>query len=106
MMDEQIQKAVEAAITKAGLVSNDHISLLIADLEKNLKISFASEIEQITKPLVDRVEALEGKLSIYEAHLTEMENRLENAEQYSRRSCLRILVCPFQKTVMKLQKTV
>ena len=94
MMDEQIQKAVEAAITKAGLVSNDHISLLIADLEKNLKISFASEIEQITKPLVDRVEALEGKLSIYEAHLTEMENRLENAEQYSRRSCLRIFGVP------------
>ena len=93
-MDEQIQKAVEAAITKAGLVSNDHISLLIADLEKNLKISFASEIEQITKPLVDRVEALEGKLSIYEAHLTEMENRLENAEQYSRRSCLRIFGVP------------
>ena len=33
MMDEQIQEAVEAAIAKAGLASNDHISLLIADLE-------------------------------------------------------------------------
>ena len=93
-MDKQIQKAVEAAITKAGLVSNNHISLLISDLEKNLKTSFASEIEQLTKPLVDRVEALESKLSIYEEHLTEMENRLENAEQYSRRSCLRIFGVP------------
>eukprot|EP00112_Aurelia_sp_Birch-Aquarium-sp1_P006851 Seg1749.1 transcript_id=Seg1749.1/GoldUCD/mRNA.D3Y31 product="hypothetical protein" protein_id=Seg1749.1/GoldUCD/D3Y31 len=96
-MDEQIQKAVELAIMKAGLVSNDHISVLIADLEKNLKISFASEIDQITKPLVDRVEALEGKLSIYEAHLNEMENRLENAEQESRRSCLRIFGVPLPK---------
>ena len=93
-MDKQIQKAVEAAITKAGLVSNNHISLLIADLEKNLKTSSASEIEQLTKPLVDRVEALESKLSIYEEHLTVMENRLENAEQYSRRSCLRIFGVP------------
>ena len=93
-MEKQIQKAVEVAITKAGLVSNDRISSLITDLEKNLKISFASEIEKITKPLVGRVEALEGKLSIYEAHLNEMESRLENAEQYSRRSCLRIFGVP------------
>ena len=94
MTEKQIQKAVEAAIAKAGQVSNDRISLLITDLEKNLKISFASEIEKITKPLLNRVEALEGKLSIYEAHLNEMESRLENAEQYSRRSCLRIFGVP------------
>ena len=43
---------------------------------------------------MDRVEALEGKLSIYEAQLTEMENRLENAEQYSRSSCLRSFGVP------------
>ena len=97
MMDKQIQKAVEAAITKAGLVSNDRISLLITDLEKNLKLSFASEIEKITKPLVDRVVALEGKLSLYEAHLNEMENRLEESEQYSRRSCLRIYGVPLKE---------
>ena len=47
MMDKQSQTAVEVAITKAGLVSNDHISLLVKDLEKNLEISFASEIEQM-----------------------------------------------------------
>ncbi len=75
-MDAPIHKAVEAAITKAGLVSNDKISTLISDLEKNLKKSFASEIEALTKPLVVRVEALEGKLSIYKAHLADIEKRL------------------------------
>ena len=91
VMDKQIQKAVEAAIMKVALVSNNHISLLIADLEKNLK---TSEIEQLPTPLVDRVKALESNLSIYEEHLTVMEYRLENAEQYSRRSCLRIFGVP------------
>ncbi len=43
-MDALIHKAVQAAITKAGLVSNDKISTLMSDLEKNLKKSFASEI--------------------------------------------------------------
>lgn len=47
-MGKQIQMAVEAAITKAGLVSNDCILLLLTDLEKNLTLLFASEIEKIT----------------------------------------------------------
>ena len=51
--------------------------------------SFAAELEAVTKPFADRIEVLEAKVSMYEAHFEELELRQDNAEQYSRRSCLR-----------------
>ena len=48
----------------------------------------------VTKPLIGKIEILEGKMQVYEAHLRELEKRLDDAEQYSRRSSLRIYGIP------------
>ena len=40
--------------------------------------------------MVDRIDLLENKLALYEAHMQELEVLIDNSEQYSRRSCLRI----------------
>ena len=56
-----------------------------------------SEIHKVLMPFNSKIEILERKIDVYEAHFTGIERRLADAdlriddtEQYSRRACLRI----------------
>ena len=51
-------------------------------------------MDEIKKPLEDRIQGLESKLSVYEAHMQDLEIKADDNEQYSRRSCLRITGIP------------
>ena len=93
-MDEKIKIAVTEALVNAGLPTKDDLSNIISNLEKKIMESFKNEIELVTKPLVGKIETLEGKMQVYEAHLRELEKRIDDAEQYSRRSSLRIYGIP------------
>ena len=117
-LDEStIKGIIEKAIK--DLATKEYMDELIADLEGKLisliteKIELATtplvdridtlenqldlcestiteKIELATKPMIDRIVTLENKLALYEAHMQELEVLIDNSEQYSRRSCLRI----------------
>ena len=65
----------------------------IDTLENKLDLcesTITEKIELATKPMIDRIVTLENKLALYEAQMQELEVLIDNSEQYSRRSCLRI----------------
>eukprot|EP00112_Aurelia_sp_Birch-Aquarium-sp1_P023509 Seg703.8 transcript_id=Seg703.8/GoldUCD/mRNA.D3Y31 product="hypothetical protein" protein_id=Seg703.8/GoldUCD/D3Y31 len=73
---------------------------LLSKLEVKINQTILEEIKKATEPLFAKIEKLELK-RVYEAHfsgieqrLDEAERRLEDAEQYSRRACLRIYGIP------------
>eukprot|EP00112_Aurelia_sp_Birch-Aquarium-sp1_P018942 Seg46.6 transcript_id=Seg46.6/GoldUCD/mRNA.D3Y31 product="hypothetical protein" protein_id=Seg46.6/GoldUCD/D3Y31 len=74
---------------------------LLSKLEVKINQTILEEIEKATEPLFAKIEKLELKHAVYEAHfsgieqrLDEAERRLEDAEQYSRRACLRMYGIP------------
>ena len=87
-MEEAVKNAVEEAFQTSGIVTKSDMDKLMEALEKRITDSFAAELEAVTKPFADRIEVLEAKVSMYEAHFEELELRQDNTEQYSRRSCL------------------
>ena len=104
-LEDQIKKAVEETISQAGLISNEHMNQLIENLESRIKLSLTTLILDATKPLLNKVEALENKEAAYEAHFKELDRKIndlehkfevkmDDIEQYSRRSCLRLYGLP------------
>ena len=104
-LEDQIKKAVEETISQSGLITNEHMSQLIEKLESRINNSLAKLITDATKPLLDKVAALESKVAVYEAHFKELDGKMEDLErrcelkvddieQYSRRSCLRLYGLP------------
>ena len=96
-MDEKIKNAIAEALLNAGLPTKDDLSSIVSNLEKKTMDSFKNEIELMTKPLIGKIDILERKNQVYEAHLREHDKRVDDAEQYSRRSCLRIYGVPLSK---------
>ena len=94
-MEKQITKAVEDAISNLNLITKDHMDRLIVNLKSELRNVLCEEVEKATMPLAKRVDALEGKLAVYGTHLKNFETKLDDAEQYSRRSCLRLHSLPY-----------
>eukprot|EP00112_Aurelia_sp_Birch-Aquarium-sp1_P022796 Seg6549.2_Seg6549.3 transcript_id=Seg6549.2_Seg6549.3/GoldUCD/mRNA.D3Y31 product="hypothetical protein" protein_id=Seg6549.2_Seg6549.3/GoldUCD/D3Y31 len=120
--DEQIKKVLEEVVSDSGLITDNRMAKFMTDLEANLESTLISEIEKVTKPLVNQVTALEAKVELYEAHfveldskidplesrveslekelekyqehLSKMEIKLDDSEQYSRRACLRLIGIP------------
>ena len=92
-MDERlIREIVEKAIEK--LVTKDDIDTLISALQDKLESAIVSKIDELRKPLEDQIEKLENKIALYESHMENLEIKIDDQEQYSRRSCLRILGIP------------
>ena len=52
------------------------------------------KMDEIKKPLEDKIQGLESKLSVYEAHMQDLEVKAYGNEQYDRRSFLRITGIP------------
>ena len=93
-MEQAIKNAVENALQVSGIVKRSDMEELMGTLEKRIKESIAAELETVTKPLADRIDALEAKVALYEKHFEELDVKLENAEQYSRRTSLRLYNLP------------
>ena len=93
-MEQAVKNAVEDAFQVSGIVTKSDMDELMETLEKRIKDSFAAELEAVTKPFANRIEALEAKVAMYEAHFEELELKIDNAEQYSRRSSLRLYNLP------------
>eukprot|EP00112_Aurelia_sp_Birch-Aquarium-sp1_P023645 Seg711.7 transcript_id=Seg711.7/GoldUCD/mRNA.D3Y31 product="hypothetical protein" protein_id=Seg711.7/GoldUCD/D3Y31 len=77
---------------------------LLTTLEVKINETICEQIQKATGPLHAKIEQLELKHNVYEAHFAAMENRLnvleqrsDDADQYSRRSCLRIYGIPLPK---------
>ena len=78
---------------------------LLDKLESRINLSLTKLITDATKPLLDTVDALENKVALYEAYFKELDERIEDLEyrceikvddieQYSRCSCLRLYGLP------------
>ena len=93
-MEKQIKKDVDEALAGSGLLTKDDMESMISKLEARVLDCMQAEIAKATKPLEARVQALEKKIEIYDAHFANLEQKLDDAEQYSRRSCLRIINIP------------
>ena len=91
-MEKQIKKAVDEALAGSGLLTKDDMESMISKLEARVLDCIQAEIAKATKPLEARVQALEKKIEIYDAHFANLEQKLDDAEQHSRRSCLRIII--------------
>ena len=48
---------------------------MISNLQNKVMESLKNEIGLVTKRLIGKIEALEGKMEIYEAHLRELQKR-------------------------------
>lgn len=62
---------------------------LVVSLEEKMERLLVEKIDEITQPLGDKIRGLERKLSVYEAHMQDLGVKINDKEQYSRRSCLR-----------------
>ena len=94
-METHIAKAVEDALSNLNLITIDHMDSLIVGLKSELRNVLSEEVQKATESLAERVDTLEGKLAVYETHLKNLETRLDDAEQYSRRSCQRLYGLPY-----------
>ena len=92
MDEDTIKKIINDAV--ANLVSKDHMDTLMEKLQNNIEEIINNKIAEATEPMKQEILALEGKLEVFQAHLSELEARLDDSEQYSRRSCLRVFGVP------------
>lgn len=97
------ETAIKGIIENAvqHLATKDDMDKLISTLEQKLEAVIDEKIELAMKPFEDRIASLENKLSVYEAHMEKLEMEVEKAEQYSRRSCLRIYGIPVPNNANK-----
>ena len=101
MDPEEVKKAVADAISE--LPDKRYFDALVKKLEDNRTINAA--IENAVRPLNNKIELLERKIDVYDSHFAGLEKRLcrveqmiDDAEQYSRRGCLRIYGNPLPQS--------
>ena len=97
-----VADAIKAAISE--LPTKDQMKDLLTALEVKINETICEQIKKATDPLHAKIEQLEFKHNVYDAHFAALEHRLniieqrsDDAEQYSRRSCLRIYGIPLPK---------
>ena len=87
--DEESVKSIIESLTK-NLLTKEDMQGIITTLEERLESLISSKIEEFKKPMENKVTSLEAKIAMYESHMNELEIKIDDCEQYSRRSCLRI----------------
>ena len=92
---EAVKNAVSDAISE--LPDKSYFAALVKKLEDNLNGTISAAIENAVRPLNNKIDLLERKIDVYDAHFAGLEKRLcraeqliDDAEQYSCRACLRI----------------
>ena len=103
MDEKKVRKIVTEAVKEAILILPSKYAMedILLKLEVKINQTILEEVKIATDPLHAKIEKLELKHDVYEAHfsgierrLAETEQRLEDAEQYSRRTCLKIYNIP------------
>ena len=103
MDEENVRKVVAEAVKDAisELPDKNAMEGLLKNLEVKINETILEEVKKATEPLHAKIEKLELKHAVYEAHFSGIEQRLakaesslDDAEQYSRRACLRIYGIP------------
>ena len=95
MDQDAIKQAVRDAVKE--LPTKSYFDTIVKKLEDNLNCTINAARESAVKPLHNKLEKLERQVEVYDAHFAGLDERLlkaeqsiDNAEQYSRRACLRI----------------
>ena len=65
-MEQAIKHAVDNALQLSGIVKRSDMEELMGTLEKRITESIAAQLGTVTKPLADRIDALEAKVALYE----------------------------------------
>ena len=86
---EESVKSIIESLTK-NLLTKEDMQGIITTLEERLESLIPSKIEEFKKPMESKVTSLEAKIAMYESHMNELEIIIDDCEQYSRRSCLKI----------------
>ena len=92
MDEETIKKIINDTVL--SLVSKDHMDALMEKSESNIVAMIDKKIAPATEPLRKEILTLEGKIEVFQTKLSELEVRLDDADQYSRGSCLRVFGVP------------
>jgi len=87
--DEESVKSIIESVTK-NLLTKEDMQGIITTLEERLEALISSKFDEFKKPIESKVVSLEAKIAMYESHMNDLEIKIDNCEQYSRRSCLRI----------------
>ena len=99
MVEESVKNIVADAVKDAisNLPNEDQMKDLLDTLETKLHETVCEKIKNAVEPLNAKIEQLEFKDAVYEVHFAGLEKRLDDAEQYSHRACLRIHGIPLPK---------
>ena len=84
VMDEESVKNIVAEAVKdaiSNLPNKDQMKDLLDTLEAKLRESVCEKIKKAVEPLNAKIEQLELKHAVYEAHFAGLEKRLDNVEQ-------------------------
>ena len=92
MDEDTIKRIINDAV--ANLVYKNHMDTLVEKLQNNIEEMMNRKVSVATEPLKKEVSVLEGKLEVSQAHISKLETRLDDLEQYIRRSCLRVFGVP------------
>lgn len=120
VVHDAVQDAIKSATST--LVNVSFMEDLINKLKVEIQDSFSSKLDEATKPLECKIAALEAKAEVHDAHMKNLEEQLgrynesgmkdkfkeydeifiaqgiqlDDMEQYSRRTCLRIFGIPVE----------
>ena len=108
IMNEATVKNIVASVVKAAisnLPDKGEMKDFLTEFEVKIHQTVINDIKKVADSLIARIEELELKHTVYEAHFESLEKRLDDAEQYlddaeqySRRACLRIYGIPLAKS--------
>ena len=100
ILNEATVKNIVASVVKAAipnLPNKGEMKDFLDKCEVKVHQTVINDIKKVADPLIARIEELEFKHNVYEAHFQSLEKRLDVAERYlddaeqcSRRACLRI----------------
>ena len=100
-LEAKLQANLVQRIEEATEPLNRRIEALEAKIENELDAKLndlvSENVKRENELLNSRVETLELKIDLYESHMRNMELKMDDAEQYSRRACLRVYGIPCQQ---------
>ena len=90
---KRIEKATEPLNRRIEALE----SKIVNELDAKLNDLVSEKVSRENELMNSRVQTIELKIDLYESHMGNMELKMDDAEQYSRRACLRIYGIPSQQ---------
>ena len=73
-----VQEVIQGAVF--NLVNMEYMNDLVSTLKNEIQDSLIERLKEATEPLEHEITALKGKLDIYEAHMKNLEGRINQME--------------------------